>query len=390
MFIHHVAAVFEKELVDSARDRRSLISAFAYALLGPLLVASMLGFLADRRDTDRLIEIPVAGAERAPALMEYLRGLGASIAPPPADIERAVQRGDVPFVLVVPEHFSERYRDLRSAPVELYFDASRSEGRSQRRRLEGWIRGWGDEVASLRLLARGLDPQIVRPVTIEGRDLATPSALGAQILGSLPMFFLLATFVGGMSVAIDATAGERERGSLESLLAHSASTDALAVGKWLAVVVFNLLGLVSMLGISIVVLQPERFIGLGVAVNFGIEQAAGVLVLMIPLALMVPALQMVMAIFARSFKEAQTYLSLLILMPIVPGFLLLLEAFDIVPWMHAVPVLAQQIQIVQLIRGESISQVAFFAGALATLLSAVVLVWLVGRLLGRERIVTSR
>ncbi|MEO1084000.1 MAG: ABC transporter permease subunit, partial [Acidobacteriota bacterium] len=370
MFLHHVAAVFEKELLDSARDRRSLVSAFAYALFGPLLVAFMLGFIAERRDADRRLEIPVLGAERAPALIDHLRGHGALIAPAPDNIERAVQRGDVPFVLVVPEGFGDRYRDARSAPVELYFDASRTEGRSQRRMLEGWIRGWGQDVATLRLLARGLDPEIMAPVTIRQRDLATPSALGAQILGSLPMFFLLAAFVGGMSVAIDTTAGERERGSLEALLAHAASTDALAVGKWLAVVVFNLFGLLSMLGISILVLQPERFAGLGVTIRFGVEQALGVAVVMLPLALMVPALQMMMAIFARSFKEAQTYLSLLIFVPIVPGFLLLLEAFDIAPWMHAVPVLAQQIQIVQLIRGDSISQAAFFAAALSTLAAA--------------------
>ena len=390
MFVHQVGTVLAKELRDSARDRRSMVSAFAYALFGPLLVAFMLGFLADQQEADRIMQVPVLGGERVPALLDHLRAEGAEIIEAPTDYRQAVQSGDLPFVLVVSEDFVDQYQQLEPARLELLYDNSRSDGRGQRRRLERAIESWSTHVVTLRLLARGLDPRLVAPVELQRRDLATPSALGAQILGSLPMFFLLSAFVCGMSVAIDTTAGERERGSLESLLVHAAPTEALAIGKWLAAVLFNVAGLVFMLGVSILVLQPERFTSLGVAIRFGIPEAAAVLVVMLPLVIMVPALQMLMAIFARSFKEAQTYLSLLIFLPMIPGFMLLLDAFDITPWMHSVPVLAQQIQIVQLIRGEPVSQGAFFGAALTTLGTGALLVWLVGRLLGQERIVMSR
>ena len=385
-----LTAVFRKELTDALRDRRSLISAFAFAFFGPLFLAMVLGSLARSQEIDGPLEVPVLGADEAPGLISHLERQGATIVDAPEDPEVAIRDGSVDFVVIVPDGYGEAWNSLRPAPIQVLYDSSRSSGASRRQQVEGWLQGWGSETAQLRLLARGVDPSITRPLEVQRQDFASTMALAAKILGSLPVFFLLATFVCAMNVAIDTTAGERERGSLESLLAHAAPNSQLAAGKWLAAVVLNLLGLVAMLGVSILALRPERFEGLGVTVQFGRAEALSVFWVLVPLVLMAPALQMVMAIFAKSFKEAQTYLSLMIFVPMIPGFLLMTETLEVVPWMHGVPVLAQQIQILDLLKAQPATLAQLALGALATGLATFALVALIGRLLGRERIVLAR
>lgn len=390
MFLHEILAVFQKEMIDSMRDRRSILSGLSFAVFGPLLVVLMLGAVADRQRADGPLEIPLIGAERAPALVEWLEQQNARIVSAPADYERALRDGELDFVVEIDSEYGDHYRQLRPAVVRVAYDSSRLGGSSKRRRVVRFIQGWGSEVAQLRLLARGIDPSITQAIRIEQRDHASEQARGAQVLGSLPMFFLLSAFICGMNVAIDTTAGERERGSLETLLAHGVASISLAVGKWATAVAFNVLGVVVTVLVSLLLLRPERFEGLGVAVRFGPAEALGVLVIMLPVALLAPALQMSVAIFSRNFKEAQTYLSLLIFVPMVPGFLLLAEAIEVQPWMHWMPVFGQQLQLLDLMRGDTVGSGQFFAGALGTLALAFAFVVLVGRLLDRERIVLAR
>lgn len=388
--LKRVFAVFDKELRDALRDRRSLGSALAFAVFGPLFLAMILGALAKSRQSDGPLALPVVGADNAPRLVAFLEQQGAELVDPPADPAQAIRDGESDFVLVISDGYADDWSALRPATVQLLHDSSRSSGAGQLRKLRGWLESWSQRAAQHRLLLRGVEPSITNALAIERLDFASAKAQAARILGSMPVFFLLATFVCAMNVAIDTTAGERERGSLESLLTHAIPTRQLATGKWMAAVVLDILGLAVMLMLSIAVLRPERFEGLGVTVQFGRQEALAVFLVLLPLTLMAPALQMVMAIFAKSFKEAQTYLSLMIFVPMIPGFLLMTEVFDIAPWMHGVPVLAQQVQILDLMRGEAITTPQLLGGALATVATAALLVTLVGHLLGRERIVLAR
>jgi sodium transport system permease protein len=340
MSLQQILTVFKKECTDSLRDRRSLGSALLFSLFGPLVVAGMIGTLAEERAMDGPLEVAFVGAERAPNLVDFLAAQGIVALEAPADVEEAVRRGEVDFAVRLAEDYGESFRTFEPAVVELVFDGSRERGFRDMRRVRDLVEAWSGQVAQQRLVLRGVDPRITRPVRVELRDFATPRARGVRVLGSLPMFFLLAAFFGAMNVAIDVTAGERERGSLESLLVHAISTRTLATGKWLATTVFGLLAVALTLAVSVVVFRPERFEGLGVRVDLGVADALAILCVLLPLVLLAPALQMLIAMFSKNFKEAQTYISLLLFVPMVPGFLLLLEVLDIVPWMHAVPVLA--------------------------------------------------
>ncbi len=380
--------VFRKELLDSWRDRRSLTSALTFSLFGPLLTAMALSLVL--RPDDRTVELAVAGADRAPSLVRFLEQNDVTVRPSPADPKAAVRRRDLELALVVPEDYAADFRQSRPARVELVYDASRTKRRADVRRVETLLATYSRQVANLRLMARGISPQVAQPVRVDQVDLSTAASRAAFALASLPIFLLMAAFVAGMNVAIDTTAGERERGSLESLLVHPIPRGALALGKWMSATVFNLLGVVLTLGLMIVVLRSDRMQRLDVPVGIGTGEALMILAVLIPLALLAPALQMLISIFSRSFKEAQTYLSLLLLVPMLPGFVLTLGQTETQPWMEAVPLLGQQILVLKILRGEATDPALHALLAVATLAATVLSIAAIARLLRNERIVLGR
>ena len=383
-------AVFAKEALDAARDRRSLGSALIYSLFGPLVLAMALGALARDRSDSGPLRLIVAGAEHAPSLVRYLEQNGVEVVSPPAEVRSAVRAGDLRLALVIPEGYARDFRASRPAKVELVYDASRSDSRGPVRRVEGLVERYGTQVAGLRLSARGLSPQVAQPVRLAQIDLSTAASRAALILGTFPIFLLMAAFISAMNIATDTTAGERERGSLEPLLLHAVPRSGLVAGKWMAAVLFNALGMGLTLLVSFLVLRWDRLEKLDVPVALSPGDALRLFVLLLPLTLFAPALQMLIYLFARSFKEAQTYLSLLIFLPVIPGFLFSFQRIDTEPWMRAVPVLAEQVLIGDLLRGQATGPAVQLIAAGATRLAATACLAVTARMLRHERIVLGR
>jgi len=374
-----VLAVFAKEALDAARDRRSLGSALIYSLFGPLVLAMALGALARSRADDGPLRVNVAGAERAPSLVQYLEQNGIEVAPSGGLVS-----------LSIPEGYAKDFRASRPAKVELIYDASRSDSRGPVQRVEALIQRYGVHVAGLRLSARGISPQVAQPVKLARIDLSTAASRAALTLGTFPIFLLMAAFISAMNIAIDTTAGERERGSLEPLLVHAVSRTDLVAGKWMAAALFNALGMGLTLLVSFLVLRWDRLEKLDVPVALSPGDALRLFVLLLPLTLFAPALQMLISLFARSFKEAQTYLSLLIFLPVIPGFLFSLQRIGTEPWMRAVPVLAEQVLVGDLLRGQAIGPAVHLIAAGATLLATMLCLAVTARMLRHERIVLGR
>lgn len=383
-------AVFAKEALDAVRDRRSLTSALSYSLFAPLVLAMTLATIAKVSGDDGPLKLAVAGAQHAPSLIRYLEQNGVEIEAPPADLQGAVRGGDLKLALVIPESYGKDFRASKPARVQLFHDASRTNARAPVRRVERLLERYNTQVATLRLNARGISPQVVQPVRVAEMDLSTAASRAAFALGTFPIFLLMAAFVGGMNVAIDTTAGERERGSLETLLVQAVPRMDLAVGKWMAAVVFNLLTVLLTLFFSFLVLRWDRLQKMDIPVALSVEDALRFLLLLLPLTLLAPALQMLIALFARSFKEAQTQLSLLMLLPMIPGLMLSLQTLEPKPWMRMVPILAEQVLIGDLARGEAIPAGALALSAGTTLAVAAVCLVLTARLFSHERIVLGR
>lgn len=384
-----IRAVLSKELLDHSRDRRSLLGMLALPVLGPVMLLGVIYFVADIK-TDKELSVPVVGAEQAPALIAFLQERGVTIEPPPEDPEARVLSGEEDVILRIGEKFQRQFRAGRSAPLSLLVDDSNTQARATAGRVEGLLHGYSQWLGAQRLIARGIVPEVARPLAISHVNLASREKLTAQLLNIIPIMLMFAALMGGMNIAIDATAGERERGSLEPLLLNPVSRSGLVIGKWLATVVSaSVVVLFATAGFAWV-LRIAPLEDAGLKVVFGTGQALTSVALVAPLILFGASLQMLVAIYARSFKEAQTYLGLVNLLPMIPSMVLMMNPGKIQEWMLLVPGLAQVIAVGDLLRGEMPSALRFAACWTTGVGLTVVCLTVVTRLLGREKIVFGR
>ncbi len=380
-------AVFSKELIDSLRDRRSIMGAMILPIVGPLMFATMFTFLAEKHDRDKPAELAVIGGELAPSLIGFLEENDVEIKEPPGDPDTAVRDGDVDAVLVISEGFADDFRAGRRARVELILDSSNEDAEVTQRRIRTLLRGYASKVGNLRLLARGVAPDLAAVLDIERVDLATPKRRAAQLLGMIPMFAFLAAFMGGMNVAIDTTAGERERRSLEPLLINPAPRLGLVLGKWAVTALYNIAVAALTLVMFYLVIQRVPLHQLGLTVDYGLLQAGKILLLVVPLALFSAALLMVVSIFAKSFKEAQTYLSAMVFVPMLPSFVLMINPMKAALWMMCIPTFGQNLLVTELMRGEPISPLHVAVASVVSLVCGLIGVAVAARLFQRERII---
>jgi len=382
--------VAAKEARDGLRDSRSLVSALLATLAGPLIVGVAVIMLASDRAIDRPLRVAVTGGQHAPALLQYLRQAGAVVAEARSAVESAVREAGVDVALVIPDDYARKYLALRPPSVRLVSDPTRPASRDAGRRLRQMLSQYAQQTAALRLIARGINPDIVAPFRLDDVDVSTERARAAVVLSMLPVFLLCSAFAMGMSLAIDTTAGERERGSLEPLLLTPTPTVALSIGKWLTTAGFNGAGLVLTLIVSGAILARMPLEDLGVRLGSFGSLAAGVLIAGLPLALLASALQILAATYARSFKEGQTYLTMLVFLPMVTGMLFEFSRAKPASWRLLVPILGQHQVLSSVLRGESIAPAAFVVPGLVAIVSTCALVRQHAALLTRETIVFGR
>jgi sodium transport system permease protein len=390
--VNAVAVVLLKECRESLRDRRVLLNALVLGpLLTPVLFLLLVHLIVGRelQKAEQPLPAVVIGAEQAPNFIAALRQMGLEPLPAIADPEAAVRERRQDLVLRIGPQFAADWRAGRPAQVELLFDSSRQEVRGEVDRLEGMIESYSGRTGSLRLLARGIAPTVVSAVLVASRDLATPQARGAVLLGMLPYFLVLTALVGGMWLAIDSTAGERERHSLEPLLVNPVGRGEVLLGKALATVLFSMASLVLGLLAFFVAgrLTPAGDAGPGMSIGLPFVVAA--LPVMVPLVLLMAIAQIWIASFARSFREAQTFLGLAQLVPLIPSILLVAAPLRAEFWMWLVPLFGQQLAILALLRGEPVPAAALLLGAAVTLAAAAAVFALTLRLYRSERVAVS-
>lgn len=384
------AAVFDKEWRDAIRDRRSLVAAMTYALAGPLLVTMMLVALGRNAERDETPVVAIAGAARAASLVAFLDQRRIRTVTAPDDVGKAIRDRQIDVALVVPEQFDDRFRQARPADVYLSYDSTHASARRTLPKVRAVLDEYSRETAVARLVMHGVSPAVAQPLRVRERDFSTGAARATMMLAALPIFLLLAPFISSMNLAIDVTAGERERNSLEPLLANPVRLSALAAGKWAPAVLLSGVGTLLTLVITQAILRSGRLQALDASVGLAWGDTGAVLAILLPLALFAPAVQMLASMFSRSYKEAQTYLSLLLFLPMVPGFLFAFDAVRPSGWMAAAPVVGQQVLLERVVRGDAFDLSAWALLTSATLLLALACVAATARLMGSERIVLGR
>ncbi|TAN08876.1 MAG: ABC transporter permease [Rhodanobacteraceae bacterium] len=349
--------VWWKEVRENLRDKRTVLSALVYApLIGPVLFVVMLNVMVGQqmKHAEGPLKVPVIGAQYAPNLIAALRQQGLVPEPPLSDPDRAVRERDADVVLRIPAAYRNAWTRGEPAQVEVIYDASQQGAGSSVSRVIAMLQHYGREQGTLRLLARGLAPSVGTPLVVSRRDQSTPQSRAGTLLGIVPYFFVLAVYIGGMYLAIDLTAGERERQSLEPLFANPVARWRILAGKLGAICSFSLASL-ALTAVAFVVaslfLPAEK---LGMAFNLGLAFVAGAMLLELPLVAVFAVLETLVSAFAKSYREAQTYLGLLMLIPILPSLLMSLLPVKPAHWMYAVPLLGQQIGISDLLRGGTV------------------------------------
>ena len=381
--------VMMKELVDLARDRRTVMISL---LMGPFLIAGLImgmGALMQKKmvtQMEKTLELPVIGAEHAPNLIAWLSEHNIEVKPAPENPEAAIAQQDEDVILRITENYGADWRAGKPAGVEILHDSTRDDSTIPVLRVTRVLQGYSQQVGALRLLARGVNPGVGMPVLVTAVDLATPMSRIGQALAMLPYLLIMSAFVGGAYLIIDVTAGERERQSLEPLLATPASRQAIMSGKILAACVFGLFSLMLMLLAFKIAfwLMPG-----GMKVDVSLLAMAKLLLILLPTLLFGSCLLTLIAASVKSVKEAQSYMTLLILLPMLPTFYLLISPVKNQLWMLAIPFLSQNQMIMMVLRGENIS-VADWAFYLAVGIAlAGVLWWAAARMYHKERLAVS-
>ena len=348
-----VWSVMKKELRDVGRDRRTLALVLLFSpLLTPLLLVGV-GSMAEKRaktELDRTLEIPVVGAERAPNLIAYLGTQGIKAKQAPADLDAVVARQEEDVGLRIDERFAEDWRAGRPAVVEIVADSTRRNAEIPIGRVRNALEGYGQQVGALRLLARGVDPSVTRALAVGDRDVASEDAKRGQMLAALlPYLLILSSFLGGAYLILDATAGERERQSLEPLLATPASRGAIVSGKIAAA---GALGLASLTLTLVAFKVSAQLVESARMLDVSAMAILKMLVVLLPMLLIGTSLLTFLAASAKSMKEAQSHMTWLMLLPMIPTIMLMVNPIKSQSWQFAVPFLAQNQLLMKIVRAE--------------------------------------
>lgn len=367
--------VMKKELCEAMRERRTLGMLLMMTLLYPVLIGFMLHKMIERGTrTEKVgIELVVIGGPQAPNLLLQLRQNNVKLIErgpmSEAEIGTLLSQKKVVGVLRLDARFSDYYAELRPAPLELWFD-SLADKREQQLEIEAILRQYSNSIAGSRLQSHGVSPVTLSPLRLQRYDTAASVARVNTRIGTLLGMLFIPVFLFGLSTAIDSTAGERERRSLEVLMAQPISARDLVVGKWLAVSMLAAVGLALELLMAHTVLSTLPLEEIGMSWRMSLFTIAIVIGTAIPLCLFVGALQVAMAMNSKTFKEAQATANIVTVLPMLPLIVIPMLDLGMQPWMYAIPVLSNQTMFQGLATGQAPGAFAYALICLLPLLFA--------------------
>ena len=369
-----VFTVLRKEIRDTLRDRRAVISSLSGALFGPAIFAVFMNFAVERTidQGEVVIEIPVLNAADAPNLVAYLGEHLIEVEEAAFDsrekLRASIRRGETEVGLVIDRQFGEAFSEGKAARVWVVSDRANAAAQTAVARVRGALRSYSRLVGELRLQLRGVEPAVARPLAILNDDVSTPSGRSVLLLGAFTYFLLFACFLGGLHVAVDSTAGERERGSLEPLLTLPVSRGALVAGKFAATAFFMAVSLGIGIAAFAVAVDFLPLAEVEMDADLGLAECAMAFAVLVPVAILGAGLLNAVTAFTKSFKEAQSYSGIAMLLPTLPILLIILNPMQPTIPMMLVPSLSQHLLITSIVKAESIDPLFFAVSATSTVL----------------------
>jgi len=390
--VNAIIVVCRKEITDNFRDRRTMLSTLAFGpLFAPLMFIVMIQVMVNQTvsSAEERLSVPIVGIEAAENLEAFLaaRRIDAHLDHEVTDLDSAataVASGKHSYAVIIEDSFADDLDSDRPARITIVFDRSDTRSTDRAQRVQSVLTTYSEQIGGLRLLARGVSPIVMRPIIVDGYDVSTPTGRSALVLGILTYFLLFAVLMGGMYLAIDTTAGERERNSLEPLLTTPVSRTSLLLGKVSATVIFMLVSLMlTLIGFSLV-LPNLPLDELGMSSGFTSVTAIYAFCLLAPFALLGAFLMTLVASFTKSYKEAQTWLGLLLIVPTLPVALATMLDVEPTQTLMWVPSMSQHLLIITFVKQNSIEPLMLAQSVISTLLYATLLSFVTIKFYKRE------
>jgi len=387
-----LGTVYKKEIRENLRDRRSL---FNSVLLGPILFPILfigLAYFANSKQqesVEKILELPVVGAQFAPNLVTFLEQQGVVIKDAPGDPEASVKSQEEQVIIRIPEKYPEQWKAGKPAVIELIADPSRRESNIPMQRAKGLVHAYGAQIGQFRLQLRGVSPTLRTPIMIKDIDLSTPQSRGMLVMIMLPYVLMITAFTGGMHLAIDSTAGEKERKSLEPLLINPVPRWQIMLGKMSATATYAFASLTLTL-LAFRFAFPFLPTGaLGVDLELDARALGGILLAIGPVVILAAAMLTTLASLAKSLREAQSYMGLVFMIPMIPSLIFMVNPMKPETWMMAIPMFSQNLLIGEFVRGESVNSLWLAMSMGSTLLIGLGFAAIAATLFNRPRIVFS-
>lgn len=377
--------IIEKEILDAVRDIKSLSTALLMPVFFAVFTLGSMYFIVSIQKGSEEITLPVQGINYATPLIAWLEERGVKIVDAPTDPASSILNREWDAILIIPEDFNDTFRQQRPAQLDLMSDHSQNSAQAKVRHVQQLITEWSLTMGSMRLIARNISPGIANPVIVNPVNVTSDQRVAAKILASFPMFTMLIVFASGIGMASDMTAGERERKSLEPLLINPVSHSLVFTAKWSAAILVTFCIAVIGIGLQFVSISYAPIAELGIRLDIGFREFFLIVALIIPVIFLATALQLVVSFFARSFKDAQSYNSLIVMLPMVPGIYLTFNSASAETWQMWIPVMGPTALIVDVIGGDQIASIHIAIASLMSLLTAALLVGLGVTILKREK-----
>jgi sodium transport system permease protein len=363
MSLSAIAVVYRKELTEWLRDRRTLISSVLVPLLAfPLLMVGITA-LASVMVGNAEKEVPkvmILGGEDSPQLLERLRKLDTlSIVPYADNWKDQISNKDIRAAVEIPKGFQAALADGTAPPVNIYYYKGELKSSFGADHVQKAVEEYRDEVVKDRLAAKNLPASVLKPFEVKEENVAPPEKVGgASIGGFIGYAVILLCLTGAMYPAIDLTAGEKERGTIETVLSSPISRLDLVIGKFLLVFSASLVSAilsVTSMGTSFAVLGHSHLMnssgGQSLDLNLGWLSVIAVFFMALPLAVLFSAVLMTIALFAKTYKEAQSYLTPLTFLVVIPAIASIMPGVELTPKLALIPVLNTSLVCKEIITG---------------------------------------
>ena len=387
-FLRVVGTVLRKEIIDSLRDKRTMVGVLlSGVMMGPLILIAFSGIIASMEEHAEKREVYVSGLAHGPSLQNFLERQTWVVREAPADFEamlRASKLGDP--VVLLPSDFESAIERGEAPVVEVVSDSANRQSSSALSRVLQLLNGFNRERAGLTLATRGVSGAVLESIQLQERDLASSQTRAAQLTAMLPFLVMMAVLYGALNAAMDTTAGERERGSLEPLVMNPAHALALVLGKW---------GAVASVGMLVALLNCLSFLPaqwllrsdtLQAMFQFGAREVLLFLLLLLPFAAALSALLMAISIACKSVKEAQASATVLVLGISLLPLMTMLNQSGEAPWHLWVPALAQSSLMTRVLKGEDLTLLQFAVPFLVCVVLTVAGLWFVSHHLRRTAV----